>query len=365
MNNIHDVKNFLLLNKYPKFYLKDRSKQFEFFALGENGNIPHFKLLLQGFDQHIDNSWKQAIKTTIIPQSVIFKTSENIVELGCKISEPTPKTSTLYTDMQFSEIDLFPNYELYSKLFNKVKTAINKEELQKIVLARKRVFSLRGDLNLIDAANYLESNTSNCYIYCICLDSRHYCIGATPERLFKQSGNVIASEAVAGTAEKEKDDILNTSKNSHENDLVVQHIVQQMQSISTNIEISEPYKITPSNISHLKCDIRGKLKEYLSIEHISGLLHPTPAMAGYPRKEAMNFLEQECFARGLYSGIFGFEYEKLQEVLVLIRGFFVNNNNLEIYVGSGIVNTSSLEDEWNELNFKEQLLLNYLQFIKR
>ena len=41
MNNIHDVKNFLLLNKYPKFYLKDRSKQFEFFAnlvKRENGN---------------------------------------------------------------------------------------------------------------------------------------------------------------------------------------------------------------------------------------------------------------------------------------------------------------------------------------
>jgi isochorismate synthase EntC len=117
-------------------------------------------------------------------------------------------------------------------------------------------------------------------------------------------------------------------------------------------------------VSHLKCEINGIIERQFDFEQLAEFIHPTPAMAGYPQIPSMDFLKQEPFARGLYSGLFGYELNSDKESIVLIRGIFVNKDKLDIYVGSGIVAGSSMADEWNELNNKEQMLLNYINQFK-
>jgi isochorismate synthase EntC len=137
-----------------------------------------------------------------------------------------------------------------------------------------------------------------------------------------------------------------------------------MQQFASNIQISKPFTISPSNVSHLKCEINGIIERQFDFEQLAEFIHPTPAMAGYPQIPSMDFLKQEPFARGLYSGLFGYELNSDKESIVLIRGIFVNKDKLDIYVGSGIVAGSSMADEWNELNNKEQMLLNYINQFK-
>ena len=88
MNDVISLKNFLNIGHYPKFYLKDRNGNFEFFAIGENGGISNFKIHLQGFNSNTDATWIKNIKTTIIPESVIIKNRDGTTFLGY----PLPRT---------------------------------------------------------------------------------------------------------------------------------------------------------------------------------------------------------------------------------------------------------------------------------
>ena len=79
MNDVISLKNFLNIGHYPKFYLKDRNGNFEFFAIGENGGISNFKIHLQGFNSNTDATWIKNIKTTnkssfFTPNSHFFTT---------------------------------------------------------------------------------------------------------------------------------------------------------------------------------------------------------------------------------------------------------------------------------------------------
>lgn len=363
MNDVISLKNFLNIGHYPKFYLKDRNGNFEFFAIGENGGISNFKIHLQGFNSNTDATWIKNIKTTIIPESVIIKNRDGTTFLGY----PLPRTegnNQQSVNTMIEEIGIVPDQTGYSELFSRVQSSIKSGILQKVVLARKHSFKITNSLDIVDLLNFFESNSKDCYIYCICLSPEQYCAGASPERLFKLDKQTIISEAIAGTATKGKEDELASIKNHHENNLVGKHIVERMQQFASNIQISKPFTISPSNVSHLKCEINGIIERQFDFEQLAEFIHPTPAMAGYPQIPSMDFLKQEPFARGLYSGLFGYELNSDKESIVLIRGIFVNKDKLDIYVGSGIVAGSSMADEWNELNNKEQMLLNYINQFK-
>ena len=149
MNDVISLKNFLNIGHYPKFYLKDRKGNFEFFAIGENGGISNFKIHLQGFNSNTDATWKKNIKTTIIPESVIIKKRDGTIFLGY----PLPRTegnNQQSVNTMIEEIGIVPDQTGYSELFSKVQSCIKSGILQKVVLARKHSFKITNSLDIVD-----------------------------------------------------------------------------------------------------------------------------------------------------------------------------------------------------------------------
>jgi menaquinone-specific isochorismate synthase len=82
-------------------------------------------------------------------------------------------------------------------------------------------------------------------------------------------------------------------------------------------------------------------------------LHPTPAVGGYPRREALEEIRAlEPFDRGWYAGPVGWIGAEGSEFAVGIRSGLVRGNSLALFSGAGIVAGSVPEDEWAEIEQK-------------
>jgi isochorismate synthase len=95
-------------------------------------------------------------------------------------------------------------------------------------------------------------------------------------------------------------------------------------------------------------------------------LHPTPAVCGFPKGSAMQFIiENEAFERGYYAGFLGpVSHDNHQQLFVNLRSGMGYQNGLMLMAGAGINEMSVEEDEWVETERKMDTLLNCVHLIK-
>ncbi|MGS0730378.1 chorismate-binding protein, partial [Shewanella sp. 0m-11] len=119
-------------------------------------------------------------------------------------------------------------------------------------------------------------------------------ISCTPERLYRRRQRELFTEALAGTTvrglnqEEDKElaqALLDDTKNSHENQLVRQHIVNVLNPLSNYVGADEtPTVFKLSHIQHLHRSIRAELKPGVNDFQLIQALHPTPAVGGLPKE---------------------------------------------------------------------------------
>ena len=90
------------------------------------------------------------------------------------------------------------------------------------------------------------------------------------------------------------------------------------------------------------------------------LLHPTPALSGFPHQVAKKLIaELEPFDRELFGGIVGWcDAEGNGEWVVTIRCAKLRQNQVRLFAGAGIVPASSPVAEWRETGVKLSTMLN-------
>ena len=94
------------------------------------------------------------------------------------------------------------------------------------------------------------------------------------------------------------------------------------------------------------------------------ILHPTPAVCGFSREIAREFIiENENYNRSFYTGFLGelnlqnFNKDKKKSALfVNLRCMKIENNKVSIFVGGGITKGSNAEKEWQETVFKSKTM---------
>lgn len=91
-------------------------------------------------------------------------------------------------------------------------------------------------------------------------------------------------------------------------------------------------------------------------------LHPTPALGGVPRKEALAVIRRyESMNRGLYAAPLGWiDAEGNGEFAVAIRSAVQINNKAFLYAGGGIVADSEPTSEYEETLVKFRPMLRAL-----
>jgi isochorismate synthase len=90
-------------------------------------------------------------------------------------------------------------------------------------------------------------------------------------------------------------------------------------------------------------------------------LHPTPAVSGTPRKDALDWIRsEEKHERQFYAGIIGSMDEHSMNLYVNLRCAQIIGSDIYLYVGGGFTADSIPEKEWEETENKSKTLLNLL-----
>ena len=152
-------------------------------------------------------------------------------------------------------------------------------------------------------------------------------------------------------------------KDLDEHRLVVERIASELRPLTTSLEFSE----TPStrqvrNLVHLQTPITGELRETTSAFHLLAALHPTPAVGGFPAREAAEWLtKNEPLERGWYSGTVGWiDANGDGEIAVAIRCGVLTEQRAYVFAGAGIVAASTAAAEYAETGGKMGPILRAL-----
>ena len=237
--------------------------------------------------------------------------------------------------------------------------------MKKVVLARCQILELadRPDPFAITAA--LKKKSDGAYVFCFNEGDISF-LGASPERLFFRNGHTFYSEAMAGTRARgtspSEDEALGQELLKSSKDLRELTPIRTFLETALDPLIESPLSFSPislhktQNVQHLYAQVQAKLRENLTDQEILARIHPTPALCGTPTNEAFDLIRKlEPFDRGLYGGALGWSTDQASEWIVGIRSCLIQGNRAYLYTGTGIVQGSDPEEEWEELNQKSRL----------
>ena len=236
-------------------------------------------------------------------------------------------------------------------------------EMDKVVLARRVEVGFGEDVDAVVLMEGLRAATPNCFHFLVEPEEGVAFVGASPERLFRREGREISSEAVAGTRPRSasaagdaelRDELLGSAKDQAEHSYVRISIKETLGELCEDLEVEdEASEMKLARGRHLVSRIRGTLREGVADGEVLAALHPTPAVGGYPKEEALGEIRAvEPFDRGWYAGPIGWLGADGAEFAVGIRSGLVRGRTLALYSGAGIVEGSTPEGEWAEIEQK-------------
>jgi menaquinone-specific isochorismate synthase len=264
-----------------------------------------------------------------------------------------------------------PEYELWSSMVNLILQKINTNDFSKIVLARKTILEFDRMLDPYTILKKLKRSIANSIIFLFQPEHAFSFIGASPELLYRRKNRRIYSEVIAGTRSRGKnmiedkklaDALLRSHKERHEHQIVLDSVMDAFQTFCEKIIPNGEISILQlSRVQHLYNTISGILKPAIKDGDILTLLHPTPAVGGYPRETSVDYIAQiESFDRGWYAGPLGWFNKEEACFSVAIRSGIIEQNRLSLFSGAGIVKGSQSKREWDEIESK---ISNFLRAV--
>lgn len=257
------------------------------------------------------------------------------------------------------------NMDAFYSTYNHAKEAFKTEKLKKVIVSREATYSGKRPNRFGDVLSKLVINNPSAIVFAICKGDKIF-FGATPEVLIEKENNEVRTVALAGTIIRtghndrfERDSLLLDEKNRYEHILVLESIKEDLKAFGCEIEQERTKVVTLANIHHLKTKLRCKDSEH-SLNQWVKLLHPTPAMGGTPKIEALDFIENyEIHDRGLYASPIGLINESGEgKYVVGIRSAIWSERELTVFAGCGIVPSSNFKSEWEESENKMKTILD-------
>ncbi len=244
--------------------------------------------------------------------------------------------------------------ECYNSAFEKFSKALNDGIFEKLVLSRCEKIHSEN----IDAfSSFLKACVAypRMMVYLAKTPATGIWLGCTPEILLSGEKSHYRTVALAGTMAADDNDIRNlvwSEKNKEEQAVVASYIRSRLNVLATVIEEEGPYTSKAGNLVHLKSEFHFSPKPSCSLADIIGSLHPTPAVCGLPKDEALAFiLKNEGYDRSYYSGIVGMlDSSGTTNLYVNLR--CANLSEGIAYAGGGLLRQSDVRSEWNETEEK-------------
>lgn len=265
-----------------------------------------------------------------------------------------------------------PEHDEWASMINSAHELFDSGSLDKIVLSRKKVFKYADpidSLHMFEELYKANKNSSHFTLYNQ-TNPQDIFVSFSPEKLFSLKGNKLETLSLAGslprgeTPELDEENYLllkNTARLIHEQSTVTNEIKFLLEKVCDDVHVSDLKIMKLPYIFHRQNDITGTLKSNVAPLDLVKLLHPTPAVGGYPRDQVGPYiLKIEKTKREHYAAPFGILSKELSEFAVGIRSAKIEDDKITVYGGAGIVTGSIAEDEWQETGTKMKPFLKVI-----
>jgi len=110
---------------------------------------------------------------------------------------------------------------------------------------------------------------------------------------------------------------------------------------------------------HIVSNVVGRLNDGMSPLDVLRATFPAGTLSGAPKVRALEILQElEVVKRGIYSGAVGYlSYNGNMDTAIAIRTAVVQNGELHVQAGAGIVYDSDPQSEWDETMSKAQAII--------
>jgi isochorismate synthase len=175
-------------------------------------------------------------------------------------------------------------------------------------------------------------------------------MGASPEIVGILENKKFSTYSLAGTISKND----HFSKKEYlEQEIVTDSINKILSKYQSNVVVTPKKHFNFGDIKHILNQIEIEI-ESKDFKNIIKEIHPSAALSGFPKNEAIDFINQnEPQNRTFYTGLCHqiIEDDK-QYAFAFLRCFEIFEKDLLFYAGGGIINDSDIETEWNETERK-------------
>lgn len=391
-------------HRFAEISRQSRDLHHQIASFSSRDSIPDEPILLGGYsfsDHNIDREWKNfgAARFVLPEWCIVKKRDKHLLKLALPLQNHSPEAILHQIQNRFAHFTGIREKILKYKFdppasgrqnahkihvkeksvsdwylqVDKARKMISSGDFQKIVLARDLEFHSEHPIHVTCTLHHLREHFPGCTIFMIRAENGPVFLGATPERLIALQQNRILTEGLAGSisrGESATEDaalshtLMESSKDREEHEIVVRDIHNNLSSYSSGVEYPEKPGIKKlSNVQHLYTPITARVNRNATIHDLAGLLHPTPAVGGYPRTSAIPHINEiETINRGWYAGPVGwYNLRGSGEFAVAIRSALVHNHRGRLFAGCGIVADSDPDKEWAEAELKLKPVLNALK----
>jgi isochorismate synthase len=297
-------------------------------------------------------------------------------ELG-DVPMPEPTRGRSEPNPPFSKMQVFPEPlpDAYERAVAESVDRIQRGMLRKVVLARTIRVEAGRTLDPRELLKRLRAVEPDGYSFAVDTGESRTLVGASPELLISRFGNDIRANPLAGSAPRAGDPaedrrnaerLGSSAKDRQEHAIVVEDVFRALHPHCRDLTYDrEPQLLATANVWHLSTRFRGVLKEpgVTSLDLVRAL-HPTPAVCGEPRDEAMRTIEMlEPVPRGAYAGAVGWMDAKGDGVWALaLRCAEISGSTARLFAGAGIVADSDPAAELEETERKFRAFLDSLRW---
>ncbi len=277
-------------------------------------------------------------------------------QLGLEHSYITKLNPKMSSNLIYPSVENFIDYsnqkKEYIKCVNQIKGKLDLN-FSKVVFTH--IFELeQKEINPIRCFKNLLNLNLDALCYLFFHPEVGFWLGASPETLVNFDGKNLETVALAGTKKIELEKW--SLKETQEQKIVEKYILDKLKPVSKIIKTTKTETIKAGNIEHLKSTITAKTK--LSPAKLIDIIHPTPAVCGFPFEKAVKEInEMEKHDRSYYTGYLGLVSKKCCETYVNLRCTRIKNGKATLYSGGGITKESVAESEWNEIVSKSGTIL--------
>ncbi len=279
------------------------------------------------------------------------------------------------TNQQSMKLEPLWEDDIYQSFVKKIKEYIHAGDVIQTVISQRFVCSPPPDLwTLYRAQRYINPSP---YLFFLHLDELAL-VGSSPESMVRLENRIATLRPIAGTRPRGKteqedrllaDELLKDEKERAEHLMLVDlgrndlgRIAQTGTVQVTDLLIVERYSHVMHLVSNINCDMKP---EYDAWDLLRATF-PAGTLTGAPKVRAMEIIaELEKEPRGPYGGAVGYvSFHGNMDMAITIRTACIQNNQMIVRAGAGIVADSDPERERIETQNKAMAIQKALELVQ-